>query len=142
MSVVGHREGTSMKVGLNRDERLEWEKQVLRDLIEDGGIKQRIISRWCSETAQQRSAFYLRVKDLSGDSKMRWDRLPDLRKLDRSILEDLEDSMGIVEYKAKKQGRKAAIADIRRWWENRYSDYPFNQYWEAIPRSERRVFEE
>lgn len=124
------------------EERQANERQILTDLIADGGIKEWIQVRWKSRTDRKQASFYNRLDELPEDVRRRYERLPDGRTIDVNALTDLSDSIGVAVSRAKKAGRRATLEDVRRLWaKSEYKDLSFEFYWRHLPASERREVE-
>src|SRR4051812_28767733 len=106
-----------MKLGMPREQRLEWEREELRAAIADGGTKQFVTESWLRTTLQRKSAFYLRMADLSEQDRLAWDRLPDGRMLYQPALEMMYRGVENHIREAKKQDRPPTVAGLRAWWE-------------------------
>lgn len=124
------------------EDRKSKEREILSDLIADGGVKEWIQVSWKSRTGRQQASFYNRLGELPEDVQKRYERLPDGRTIDVDALTDLSDLAEVAVRRATKAGRRPTLEDVRKLWaKSEYKDLSLEFYWRHLPASERREVE-
>ena len=103
---------------MKREERKCKEKDHLKELILNGGLKDEVVKAWCRDMRKEKSAFYDRLAELPDDDRTRYESLIDRRKIDdrqlRRLIEDIEDEDEV--YKAtlkRNRGRASRVTKKR-----------------------------